>query len=217
MEIPTIKAETRKAAGSRAAARLRRAGKLPAVIYGHQEAPLAVALDNHEMAKHLSHGAHVLQLDLGGKNQPVLIKDAQYDHLGMALLHVDLTRVDLNEKVKVRVPLELRGTPKGVAEGGVLRQDLGDLEVECLATNIPEKVRIDVSDMALDAVLYVKDLKLDAGLAAAGDPDAVVATCRVPAVKTEEPTTAPAEGASAEPEVIAKGKVEEAPEEGAKE
>lgn len=217
MDIPTIKAETRKAAGSRAAARLRRAGKLPAVVYGHQEAPLAVALDNHEMEKHLSHGAHVLQLDLGGRNQPVLIKDAQYDHLGMALLHVDLTRVDLNEKVKVRVPLELRGTPKGVAEGGVLRQDLGDLEVECLATNIPEKVRIDVSEMALDAVLYVKDLKLDAGLTAAGDLDAVVATCRVPVVKTEEPAAAPAEGASAEPEVIAKGKVEEAPEEGAKE
>jgi large subunit ribosomal protein L25 len=215
MEIPAIKADSRNAAGSRAAARLRRSGKLPGVVYGHKQETVAVALDRHDMELHLEHGAHLLQVELGGKAQPCLIKDVQYDHLGSTPVHVDLARVDLNERVKVRVPIELRGHPKGVAEGGVLRQELSDLEVECLVARIPEKVRIDVSHLALHEVLYVKDLKLETGLKATRDPETVVATVRLPQVHVEAPVVgAPAEGA-AEPEVIAKGKVEEEPVEGA--
>ena len=220
MDIPTIKAEPRQAAGSRAAARLRRAGKVPAIVYGHKKDPQPITLDGHSMELHLSHGAHLLNLDVGGKMQPCLIKEAQYDYLGSALVHVDLARVDLNERVKVTVPIELRGTPKGIAEGGVLRQELADIEVECLVTSIPEKIRIDVSDMALNEVMYVKDLKLASGIVATSDAENVVATVRIPITKTAEETAAaaPVEGA-AEPEVIAKGKVEEegAPEDKEKE
>jgi len=214
MEIPTVKADSRKAAGSRAAARLRRAGKLPGIVYGHKQDTVAVIMDRHDMEQHLEHGTHLLQVELGGKTQPCLIKDVQYDHLGSTPVHVDLARVDLNERVKVRVPIELRGHPKGVAEGGMLRQELSDLEVECLVVSIPEKVRIDVSHLALHEVLYVKDLKLEAGLKATKDPDTVVATVRLPQVQVEAPVEgAPVVGA-AEPEVIAKGKVEEEPMEG---
>lgn len=215
MQIPTIKGDSRKASGSRAAARLRRGGKVPAIVYGHKEAPVPVALDAHDMELHLGHGAHLLNVEMGGKAQPCLIKDAQYDHLGAKLVHIDLARVDLNEKVKVHVTVELRGTPKGIGEGGVLRQDMQELEIECLVTNIPEKVRIDISDLGLGSVLYVKDLKLDAGLRATNDPENVVATVRLPQVVSETPVTAaPTEGAT-EPEVIAKGKVEEEGEEAA--
>ena len=216
MEIPTIKAESRQAAGSRAAARLRRKGKLPAIVYGHKQDPLAVALEMHDVELHMSHGAHLVNLDVQGKVQPCLIKDAQYDHLGAELVHLDLARVDLNETVKVHVTLELRGTPKGAAEGGQLRQEMMDLEVECLVTSIPENIRVSVADLALNQVLYVKDLKLDAGIKVVNDPESVVATCRLPQVQAEVPTEAavPVEGA-AEPEVIAKGKIEEEGAEGA--
>lgn len=215
MEIPTVKAETRKAAGSRAATRLRNSGKLPAILYGHKQNPEAVSLDRHDMQQHMEHGAHLLHLDMGGKTQPCLIKDAQYDYLGSTLVHIDLTRVDLNELVKVHVPLELRGTPKGIAEGGVLNQGMSDIEIECIVANIPDRVRIDISHLGLNSVLYVKDLKLDAGMTATNDPDSVVATVRPPQVQAETAVAAaPVEGA-AEPEVIAKGKIEEEPEEGA--
>lgn len=210
MEIPTVKAETRKAAGSRAATRLRTSGKLPGIMYGHKQDPVAISLDRHDLEQHLSRGAHLLQVDMAGKSQPCLIKDAQYDYLGATLVHVDLARVDLNERVKVHVPIELRGTPKGISEGGVLNQELSDIEIECIVARIPEKVRVDVSHLALHSVLYVKELKLDAGMTAVSDPEKVVATVRPPQVHAEAavPGAAPAEGA-AEPEVIAKGKIEE--------
>jgi large subunit ribosomal protein L25 len=216
MEIPTVKAASRKSAGSRAAARLRRSGKLPAIVYGHKENPVSVTLDRHDVEMHLTHGAHLVNLELEGKTQPCLIKDAQYDYLGAALVHLDLARVSLTEQVRVKVPLELRGTPKGVAEGGVLRQEMMELEIECTVSNIPEHVRISIADMALNTVLHVKDLKLEGEIKATNDPEAVVATCRIPVVKAAvDETGAAATPSAAEPEVIAKGKIEEEGAEGA--
>jgi len=210
MEIPTLKGELRKAAGSRAAQRLRRAGKLPGIVYGHQQEPMPITLDEHEVDLLLHHGAHLINLEIDGKAQACLFKDTQYDHLGLKLVHVDLSRVDLTDRVQVRVEIDFRGTPKGVAEGGVFSSMLKDLEIECLVTGIPEKVRVDVSDLALDQVLYVKDLKLEPGLTVLNDPESVVAVVRLPVVEAEAPVVEPgAEAASAEPEVIAKGKVAE--------
>jgi len=212
MEIPIVKGELRKAAGSRAASRLRRAGKLPAVVYGHRLEPEAVVLDYHDVELQLRRGTHVINLDMGGKQQPCLLKDAQYDHLGMKLLHLDLTRVSLTEKVKVRVPIELRGHAKGTAEGGVLHSEIVELEVECSALEIPETIRIDISGLGLNQVMYVKDLKLDPNLKVLTDAESVVVTVREQ-LAPEEPVAAeaaaPTEAAAAEPEVIAKGKAEE--------
>ena len=212
MEIPTLKGEPRKAAGSRAASRLRRAGKLPAIIYGHKQDPEAVILDYHDVELQLRHGTHVVNLDMSGKLQPCLFKDAQYDHLGSKLLHVDLTRVSLTEKVKVRIPLELRGQAKGVADGGVLHQEIVELEVECPALQIPDVIRVDVSGLELNQVMYVKDLKLDPSLRVIRDVESVVATVReqlAPETPVAAQAAAPTEAAAAEPEVIVKGKAEE--------
>ncbi|MEE8385191.1 MAG: 50S ribosomal protein L25, partial [Dehalococcoidia bacterium] len=110
MEIPTLKGDQRKAAGTREAARLRRAGKLPGILYGHELKPVAVTLDRHDVNLLLDHGTHVVSLELDGQQQACLFKDAQYDHLGAELIHVDLARVDLTELVKVHVEVELRGT-----------------------------------------------------------------------------------------------------------
>ncbi len=102
----------------------------------------------------------------------------QYDHLGMEVIHVDFARVSLDEKVKVTVPVELKGTPKGEADGGVLQQIIKELEVECLVTEIPEAIRHNVSEMALNDVVHIKDLKLPTGVKVLQDGDLIVATVK---------------------------------------
>jgi large subunit ribosomal protein L25 len=214
MDIPTLKCEPRKVAGSREVARLRRAGKLPAILYGHKLDPVPLTLDYHDVELQIAHGAHVVNLDISGKEQSCLFKDAQYDHLGIKLLHVDFARVDLSETVKVHVTIEFRGQPKGVVEGGLLHHEMTELEVECPASQIPEKIRVDVRDLELDQVLHVKDLTLEPGVTVVHDPETVVAVVREPVAKAAEGEEAageeaPAEGTSEEPQVIAKGKAEE--------
>src|SRR5438445_12780271 len=136
-----VTARPRAELGSRANKRLRDAGFVPGVIYGHKEAVVTVTLPKKEVVNHLNHGAHLFDLSLDGKSEKVLVKEVQYDHLGLELIHVDFARVSLDEKVEVTVPLELKGEPKGEAEGGVLQQIISELEIECLVTDIPEIIR----------------------------------------------------------------------------
>jgi large subunit ribosomal protein L25 len=202
----TVVAEPRTALGSRANKRLRDSGKLPGVIYGHKEAVVPVTLPRKEVVTHLNHGAHVFALQLDGKAENVLVKEVQYDHLGIEVIHVDFARVSLDEKVEVTVPLELKGTPKGEEDGGVLQQIVSDIEIECLVTEIPDAIRHNVSEMKLDDVLHLKDIKLPAGVRALQDEDLIIATCAE--IKEAEPTEA-VEATSAEPEVIGKKKEDE--------
>src|SRR4051812_11271326 len=159
-----VSAKQRTELGSRANNRLRDAGFIPGVVYGHKEAVIPVTLPKKEITGHLGHGAHLFDLALDGKSEKVLVKEVQYDHLGLEIIHVDFARVSLDEKVEVTVPLELKGTPKGEAEGAVLQQIISELEIECLVTDIPEVIRHNVSDLEKDAVLHIKDLKLPAGV-----------------------------------------------------
>jgi large subunit ribosomal protein L25 len=202
-----LSVQLRNELGSRRTKRLRDAGFVPGVIYGHKEEVIPVTLPKRELVHYLDHGTHVFELGMDGKNETVLVKDVQYDHLGIDVLHVDFARVDLNERVEVTVPLVLRGTPKGEAENGVLQQIVSDLEIECLVTEIPSEIRHNVSEMALDDVLYIKDLKLPPGVKALQDPDLMVA--QVKEVQEEVPVEAVVEEGAAEPEVIGRGKEEE--------
>src|SRR5215207_4797200 len=204
-----VTAQPRQGLGSRANKRLRDSGFIPGVIYGHKEAVVPVTLPKKEVVNHLEHGAHVFSLAMDGKSETVLVKEVQYDHLGIEVIHVDFARVSLDEKVEVTVPLELKGEPKGEADGGVLQQIVAELEVECLVTEIPDAIRHNVSEMALGDVLHIRDLKLPAGAKALQDEDLIVAT--VKEIVEEAPAEAP-EG-SAEPEVI--GRKPEEGEEGA--
>lgn len=206
MELPTISVETRKVAGSRAAARLRRDGKLPAILYGHGVDPNPLTLNYKEVERMIEDGYHVVKLAMGGKEQPCQFKDAQWDHLGKHLIHVDMLRVDLNERVSVNVPIEYRGTAPGIAEGGVMHHELNQIEVECMVSAIPDSIRVDVSEMKLDDVMHISDVKLPDGMTHIMDEDAVVATVKLPTV-AEEVTPAEGEaGEVTEPEVIGKGK-----------
>src|SRR5437762_12412474 len=145
-----ITAKPRSELGSRANKRLRDAGLLPGVIYGHKEAVVPVTLPKKETVNHLKHGAHVFDLAVDGKSEKCLVKEVQYDHLGLEVLHVDFARVSLDEKVEITVPLELKGEPKGAEEGGVLHQIVAALEIECLVTEIPDAIRHNVAEMALN-------------------------------------------------------------------
>lgn len=206
-----MSATPRSEKGSRAVKRLRDAGLVPCVIYGHKEAVIPVTLPKRELAHHLSHGAHVFNLSVEGKNEQVLVKDVQYDYLGSDVIHVDFNRVSADERVQVTVPLELKGTPKGEADGGVLQQIIAELEVECLVLEIPDLIRHNVAEMALNDVLHIKDLKLPTGVKALQDGELIVAMVKE---IVEEVAAAPAEEGAAEPEVIGRKVSEEEAAEG---
>jgi large subunit ribosomal protein L25 len=195
-----VTASKRGELGSRANKRLRDAGMLPGVVYGHKEAIIPVTLPHKEVVSHLNRGAHLFDLQLDGKNEKVLIKEVQYNHLGTEVIHVDFARVSLDEKVKVTVPVELKGEPKGEADGGVLQQIMVQVEVECLVTEIPDAIRHNVSELALNDVLHLKDIQLPPGVRVLQDGDLIVAT--VKEILEVVTTTAPVEGETAEPEVI---------------
>ncbi|MDB5298445.1 MAG: rplY [Phycisphaerales bacterium] len=202
----TVTAQPRSALGSRANKRLRDTGFIPGVIYGHKQAVVPVTLPRKELSTHLTRGAHLFSLALGQMSETVLVKEVQYDHLGLEVLHVDFARVDLNERVTVTVPLELKGEPKGEAEGGVLQQILSELEIECLVTDIPDVIRHNVSELGLNSVLHVRELTLPPNVKPIQDGDQIVATVR----EIVEQAAAAPEGETAEPEVIGRK-----PEEGA--
>jgi len=186
--------------GSRAAKRLRDTGLVPGVIYGHGEDVLPVTLPRREVSIHLNKGAHVFELQVDGKQERVLVKDVQFDHLGSEVIHVDFARVSFDERVTVTVPLELKGEPKGAEEGGVLTQVIAALEVECLVLEIPEAICHNVADMALNDVLAIKDIKLPPGVKAMQDGELIVATVKE-VLEIAPAEVVEAEGA-AEPEVI---------------
>jgi large subunit ribosomal protein L25 len=204
------KARQDKDRGKKANRRVRKAGWMPGIIYGHKQDAVAVLLPTRELELALRKGAHVLTIQLGGSQEQVLVKEVQFDHLSSGMMHVDMARVDLNERVKVMVQIVLRGTPKGATEGGVLEQVLAQMEVECVVTQIPESLRLNVAELGVGQALHIRDVPLPEGTVATGDPDTVVAVCRV---LGEEPAPEAAvvegEAGAMEPEVITRGKVEE--------
>jgi large subunit ribosomal protein L25 len=201
VQSANVTVKNRSEMGSRANKRLRSSGFIPGVIYGHKEAVVPITLPKKEVVNHLAKGAHLFSLGIDGKNENVLIKEVQYDHLGMEVLHVDFARVDLNEKVEVTIPLELKGTPKGEEEGGVLQQIISELRVQCLVTEIPDIIRHNVNEMGMDSVLHIKDIAMPPGVKVLQDGELIVATVKE---ILEAAATAAVEGESAEPEIIGK-------------
>jgi len=190
------------------ARRLRRKGLIPAVLYGHKEATLSITLPAEEVEKAIRHGVRVVDLKAGGKEEKALIKEIQWDHLGKELLHVDFTRVALDERIVIQVPLELRGTAPGVTAGGRLDQPIHALSVECLAISIPESIRVNIGELQMEGIIHVRDLVLPPGVKAMTDPEAIVVHVTPPEVEAEAaPAAEVAE--QAEPEVIGRPKVEE--------
>ena len=196
-----LSAETRRQTGTRAVKKLRAAGKIPAVVYGHQQDTVAICVVEDEVQTVLRKGAHgLLELDVEGQKQSVLIKDVQWDAFGQELLHLDFARVSADESVMVEVPIVLRGTAPGLREGGVLDQPLHAIELECPAANIQENVVVNINELGLEQAILVRDLELAQGVKATADPEQVVIQVKA-AAEEEEPEEGALEG-PAEPEVI---------------
>jgi len=209
-----LKATRRSDLGTRKTRALRRQGLTPAIIYGHGKEDLAVAVDQHDLDVAITHGERVLAIDLGGETENVLVKEVQYDTFGQHILHVDLTRVSLTDRVEVTVPINLRGTPAGLAEGGVLQQQAAELTISCTVTEIPEEIRIQVSGLNVGDALQASDIELPEDMTLVDDPNMRI--CSVTTVAEEEPVEEAEEAETAEPEVITERKEtdEAAPAEG---
>ena len=194
-----------KGTGSRVARRLRASGKIPAIIYGHNQPPVPIALPRETVLDMIKKTIHFAELQMDGTTETVLIRDVQWDYLGKEILHLDFARVSVGESIETEVKLDIRGTAPGVAEGGVLEILLHSLHVSCRADAIPDALRVDISSLQLNQAIHIGDLKLPEGVTVIGEKDTLVVHVTTP---TPEPdlTETPAEE---EPEVIKPERKEE--------
>jgi len=159
-----LKAEIRSEAGKQAAKRLRAAGRLPAVVYGDKAGSIACSVDVKALETVLhEHGRNaIINLDTGDETQSTIVKELQQDYLRGDMIHVDFHRIDLTQKIVVEVLVESNGIPTGVRnDGGILEQMLHHIELECLPTEIPERVVVDVAALGVGDSLHVSDLTLE--------------------------------------------------------
>jgi large subunit ribosomal protein L25 len=211
----TIRAELRGGRGKNDSRRLRARGYVPVTLYGGEGESVSAAAPLSELAAVLrSDSGHntIFTLDVEGAGaHEVLFLDRQIDPVRGRLMHADLRRLVKGQKVEVTVALHLTGEPIGVTEGGgVLEQIVRELDIRCAPREIPEAINVDVSNLGVHDVLHVSDIPVSEGVEILEAADMVIATV---GIVREEPVEAPVvateEGATAEPEVIAKGKKEE--------
>jgi large subunit ribosomal protein L25 len=185
--------------------RLRRAGGLPAVLYGHGEDTLNLELTADAFGAALRHGERLLELT-GDVKQTALIQDMQWDAFGQEVLHVDLIRVKKGERIEVEVSVETRGVAPGATEGGVLVQPVHSIMIETLATEIPDKLHLNVNELSLGDSLTAADIEdLPAGAKLLIESDTVLVEC----IEQQEEVEEEADAGSVEPEVIGRKDDEE--------
>jgi large subunit ribosomal protein L25 len=220
-EKAILEAQPRTPGTKNDARRVRAAGKVPAVVYGAGKDAASVSLDPRQVARILhSQTGHntIFELALDGERTQAMIVDWQYEPIKGSLLHIDLKRIAMDQKLTVEVPIVLKGEAVGVKQqGGILEQLLREVEVECLPADIPSSIEVDITELVFGKVLRVVDLpkndKLEY-LTDSNQPVAHVTAVKEEVAATPEAVAAEAGAAAAEPEVIKKGKQDEA-EEGA--
>ncbi len=209
MDKLSIEATRRTVIGKKVGA-LRRAGKLPGVIYGHNFEATPIQMDLHDASLILSHASssQLIKINLDGKEIPTLVREKQRDFIKGTLLHVDFQAVSLTEKIRTSVSIDLSGVAPAVKDyNGVVVQELDEVEVEALPQDLPEKLVVDISNLArIGDAIHIRDLKVPAGVEILNEPDEVVViiTGAAPEISEEE-----AAEEISEPEVIERGKKEE--------
>jgi len=201
--------------GKNEARRLRVSGRVPAVVYGAKKETVAVSVDPKQISKILrSDSGHntIFDLKVGDEQAKAMIVDWQYDPLKGTLLHIDLKRIAMDQKMRVMVPIHLVGEAAGVKQqGGIMDQIIREVEVECLPGDIPSHIDADVSALEFGVVLRVKDLPHSGKIKFITPEDqgvAHVTAVKEEVVATPEATAEAAAAGPAEPEVIKKGKQE---------
>jgi large subunit ribosomal protein L25 len=214
-DTSTLEAQPRTPGTKNDARRVRRDGRIPAVVYGAGKSAVPVAVDPRQVSRILhSETGHnsVFDLALDGEKTKAMIVDWQYEPIKGSLLHIDLKRIAMDQKLRVNVPIELIGEPAGVKQqGGLLEQIVREVEVECLPADIPNVIELNVAELVFGVVLRVADLPKNDKVRLVTDADQPVAhiiSIKEEVVATPEAVAGEAAAAPAEPEVIKKGKQE---------
>lgn len=201
MEQIALKAEVREGAGKEAAKKLRSTGKIPAVVYHRGEKSVSITVEDREFSRIMraAGGDNVLIsleiADAKKKKRSVLIKEVQHDPVKHSIIHVDFNEISLTEKITVDVEVVAQGEPAGVKQdGGVLEHGLREIKIQCLPTDIPKHIDVDVAALKVGGSIHVSDLKLGDKLKILTDPETLLFQVKMPVEeKAEEPGAAPAE------------------------
>ncbi len=197
-EVLNVKVRTEK--GTSRMRRLRYTGMIPGELYGHGETNVSLVINPAEVWAAVKHGGKLVSLK-GDVNESALIRTVQWDTYGKELLHVDLIRVSDTELVQTTVAIELKGTAVGTTEGGIIQFVTHEVEIECPAVSIPEKIVVNITDLHLGKAIHAGELKLPEGAKLAAHAEAIIVSCVSP--HKDADAELGAEG-SAEPEVIGK-------------
>jgi len=192
-----LEVSLRKTTGSSEARRLRRSGMVPAILYGHNEPCVGLVAKRDALHAAIRHGSRIVQLQ-GAVKTAALIRDLQWDTYGIEPLHVDFLRVSAKDRVRVKVPVELKGDSPGHRAGGIVTLVLHEIELECKADQVPERVIAPIGHLELGHAIKVKELELPGGARAILDGEETVVSCAVPAARKGTDEVAPV----VEPEVI---------------
>ena len=193
-----LNVSVRETRGTSRARRMRAAGAIPAVLYGHGQDTISLSVPSDEIETVVRHGSHIVNLQ-GAVVETALVRDVQWDAFGIDVLHVDLTRVKAGEAVELTVPIELRGDAPGVKAGGIVKHLLHEVEISCPVSVVPDKLVVNINDLELDGSIAASDLELPEGAKLMVDDETLVVQCEEAAPELEEEAL-PTEGA--EPEVI---------------
>ncbi len=212
MEEIVLKAEGREVIGKQVRA-LRRAGLLPAVLYGHHIQPIAISLDHREASRILPHvsSSQLIQVEVGGERYPALVREKQRHPITSSLLHVDFQTVSMTEKLRAMVRIELTGDAPAVKNfNGVLVTGQEELEVECLPGDLINRIVVDISVLTdIGNSLHVSDLPVPSTIHVLTDADELVVLVTAPAVEEKFEAAEAVTPAAIEPEVVERGKKEE--------
>jgi large subunit ribosomal protein L25 len=206
MEIVALKVQDRKELGTRPNRRLRATGVVPAVIYGKKNPTKSLMVNVKELMGVLKKGVRLIDLNTPEGMLKAFIREVQYDAFGDKIVHVDFNVIALDEKLTLDIPVELKGKAKGSVAGGVVSLELKHLKVQCLPTDIPQCIEIDITEMDIDTFLLVKDVKVPTGVAVLDPQGLTVVSIRTPLEIVETVAAVPG---PAEPEVITAKKEEE--------
>ena len=186
----TLTVEKREQTGSLRMKRLRQAGRIPAVLYGHGKGNVLLSVCEKELNKAIDHGSYIVSL-AGEAIDTVLLKDVQWDAFGIKVVHLDLTRVDATEKVEVTIPIELKGDATGTHHGGVVNFHKHMLSILCPANEMVDKIELKITDLDVDQSYTAADVTLPPGAELAEDGNIPIVSCALPVEEIEAEEEAP--------------------------
>src|SRR6056297_2161275 len=181
----SIEVEKREKTGKGVARELRRQGLIPGVVYGRSREPQALTVDPNDLKGKLYSNA-IIDLDIDGEEETVMIKDFQKDVIKEEIIHVDFQHISMDETISITVPIKLVGDAPGVREGGVLQQLMREVDIEVLPTNIPDEIELDIDELTLSDSLEVGDLEVPEEVTILNSPEDVIVTVVAPSEEIEE-------------------------------